>query len=449
METPNVIMIVVDALRKDYAKPLETRLKKMGFISYENAITPAPWTLPSHASIFTGLYPLFHAAHEIRNKEISNLRLRYKPLLTEQLNKLGYTNYLITANAFVSPFFGFDNFDHIKKSHPAHHFGLSAEELNTLRKIYNKFKFLSVFYLLRHLEFELLYRIMINYLSIKFHLPVERVYALLRKWPKEKGVSSFIEYLSKITLKTPFFLFMNIIEVHDPYFLGDDMHRLYINNIIYNHSYPNYYRKVREKYAEQVSYVSEKLIKLFKIFEEKNIFDNSLIIVVSDHGQLLGDHGRLYHGTFLFDELLRVPLLIKYPKEMKVNVIKEDKRKYISLVKLKPFILGIVENTLNNDSVLYSDTVFAESYGIFGLPDRLKKTINEGRKRKIEYLEKYRIAIYHRNFKGIFNVNDWEFETIESYDDSIKVTEDIVKDMKKKVVNFLRLGSLKKLIIQN
>ena len=443
METPNVIMIVVDALRKDYAKPLETRLRKMGFISYENAITPAPWTLPSHASIFTGLYPLFHAAHETRNKKIPNLRLRYKPLLTEQLNKLGYTNYLVTANGFISPFFGFGNFDYIKQLHHFHHFGFSEEELDNLRKIYNRYKFLSVFYLLRHLEFELLYRIMINYFSSKFHLPVERFYALLRKWPKEKGVSSFIKYLNKMTLKTPFFLFMNIIEVHEPYFLGDNMHKLFINNIKYNYSYPNYYEKIRKKYAEQVNYVTQKIIELFKIFKEKNVFDNCLIIVVSDHGQLLGEHGRLYHGTFLFDELLRVPLLIKYPKEMKVNVIKEDKCKYISLVKLKPFILGIIKNTLNDDSVLYSDTVFAESYGI---QDYIE-TVNEKEKRNIERLEKYRIAIYYRNFKGIFNVNDWEFETIESYDDSIKVTEDIVKDMKKKVVNFLRLGSLKKLII--
>ena len=56
MGDPNVIFIVVDTLRKDYAKPLEKELKELGFISYENTIAPAPWTIPSHASIFTGLY---------------------------------------------------------------------------------------------------------------------------------------------------------------------------------------------------------------------------------------------------------------------------------------------------------------------------------------------------------------------------------------------------------
>lgn len=77
----------------------------------------------------------------------------------------------------------------------------------------------------------------------------------------------------------------------------------------------------------------------------------------------MGEHGRISHGTFLYDELLKVPLLIKYPRGYEVEHI-WDKSKYISLVRLKSFILDIIENKLSDDSVLYSDTVFAESYGV-------------------------------------------------------------------------------------
>lgn len=56
-DLPHVIFIVLDTLRKDYGRIVENSLSQMGFIKYENAITPAPWTLPAHASMFSGLYP--------------------------------------------------------------------------------------------------------------------------------------------------------------------------------------------------------------------------------------------------------------------------------------------------------------------------------------------------------------------------------------------------------
>lgn len=65
MKKLNIIIVVVDTLRKDYAKTLEDNLKRVGFVSYENVIAPAPWTIPTHASIFTGLYPFYHRTHEL------------------------------------------------------------------------------------------------------------------------------------------------------------------------------------------------------------------------------------------------------------------------------------------------------------------------------------------------------------------------------------------------
>ncbi len=64
---PNVILIVVDTLRDDYSYPLKENLKKFGFISYNNAIAPTSWTIPSHASLFTGLYPPYFTKYMRQN----------------------------------------------------------------------------------------------------------------------------------------------------------------------------------------------------------------------------------------------------------------------------------------------------------------------------------------------------------------------------------------------
>lgn len=110
MSKVNIVIIVVDTLRKDYAKPLERELRKLGFISYDNAIAPATWTTPSIASLFTGLYPSYHWAHEKKDKKVvTDVKLNSKTILTEELSESGYETYLFTANPLIDPYFGYNN----------------------------------------------------------------------------------------------------------------------------------------------------------------------------------------------------------------------------------------------------------------------------------------------------------------------------------------------------
>ena len=103
----------IDTLRKDYAKPIQdTLVNEFGFMNYENAITPSSWTLPAHASIFTGLYPALHGAHETRRVKIKKLS-KSSNLITKKSSEKGFHNYLFTANYFITPFFGFKYFDSI------------------------------------------------------------------------------------------------------------------------------------------------------------------------------------------------------------------------------------------------------------------------------------------------------------------------------------------------
>ncbi|AFK22065.1 sulfatase-like hydrolase/transferase [Pyrococcus sp. ST04] len=395
---PNIIFIVIDTLRKDYAKPLEEELKKLGFISYENVIAPASWTTPSHASIFTGLYPALHGAHETKAQKDLNVKLSSRfPLLSEILYEGGYNTYMFTANPYINPKFGFRGFTKI-------------EDVLFIPK--GKYKRL--------------------------------IWHLAKKWPLDKGASHFISSISKLEIshEEHFFIFANLMEVHEPYLVFDKMGSEFKINLKTNRINQHLVQKWKKKYPKEVEYVTKKLIELVRILKIKNIFNDSLIIITSDHGQLLGEYGRIGHGTFLYDELLKVPLLVKYPKGYEVEHV-WNRSKYISLVKLKPFILKIIENKLSDDSILYSDIVFAESYGVHIDIDNIS---NEIERKNIEQLDKYRIAIYYKNFKGIFNVEEWKFESIISYDSKTEIDGNVVKHMKKEVSKFLKTVTITKVL---
>ncbi len=446
MDYPNIVFIVVDSLRKDYAKPLERELKKLGFISYENAIAPASWTLPSHASMLTGLYTLVHRAHETKTKKCHEIKLSANEmLLTYELkSKYNYTNYLLTPNMFLSPYFGFKGFDKYLII-PTQNRLLSQKELDYIKKLLlsKKSKMRVSLKLIKDKKFILLSKAILTY----FKNRIDPILGL-SDWPLDKGIKNALKIVKSMNFNKPAFVFMNIMEVHQPYTLKEPSSvKLYWENFRTNKLNMEIVKKWRENYPKEVDYVTKKIIELMVIFKEKGMFDNSLIIITSDHGQLLGEHGRIGHGTFLYDELLRVPLLIKYPKNYGIRHEIPKETKYISLTKLKPYILGILDGKIVSDSVLYEDIVFSESYGI---PEPKPKDIikqsdlTEQEKQNIEKLEKYRITIYYRNFKGIFNVTDWKFEEIISYNPKIEITKDIVELMKKEIMKFLKTATITK-----
>jgi len=442
MDYPNVVFIVIDTLRKDYAKSLEEELKKLGFISYKNAIAPSSWTLPSHVSMLTGLYPAFHGVHETKTKKDFEIRVdkkKRRTLISYILLDLGLNTYLITANPFVSPYFGIDGF--LKTYEVTGFLNIQIRQQIKIIKddMSNKFKYrLSIVKeLLKLGKYSALLKLILKY-------PLYQHY-LWRSWPIDKGAKFAIKKLESIlsiSRKDSNFIFMNLMEVHEPYSKKEEKtyRNYFMENLKTNKLNPNLIKNWKENYPKEVAYVTERVLEIMRILKERGMFDNSLIIVTSDHGQLLGEHGRIGHGVFLYDELLRVPLLVKYPKGYTINHIQEDS-KYISLTRLKPFILDIINKNISDDSILYEDTVFAESYGVHLNVGELS---TEEERKNIEQLEKYRVAIYYKNFKGLFNVTDWKFEEVKSYNPKIEVTESVEKHMKKKVVKFLKTATLAK-----
>ena len=435
MEKKDIILIVLDTLRKDKSSEIEKLVEEYGFISYNNVIAPSSWTIPSHASMFTGLYAAYHGAHETKVRKPPDVRLKKREdFLASVLRRRGYASFLLSANPQVGPRTGFSDFDYIKEVRKPIFTVLSVkgrEYLIHMRwsKNINSTKD-SLKFLLKNKKYYLFLMFAVDYIFYRIN---SLLLYIFRRWPKEKGskkIKRELQTILKKNKKNPSFIFVNLIEVHEPYLVFEKLS--FIDNFRKNGPDPKYVEKWIKLYEKETRYLCKRVANILKMLEKEGELANSLIIITSDHGQLLGEDGKIGHGTFLHDELLSVPLFIKYPDSIKISK-KSSKKSWISINSLYTLLLKFSEGDLTSDSCLFSKTVFAESYGVVRQTSKFSSEIFN---KKIEALERYKIAVYGSGFKGVFDVGDWKFDYIVSYNNS-RITEEVRRMLKRDVLHFL------------
>ncbi len=447
----NIVIIVVDTLRKDYANNLETTLKKYNFVSYANVIAPSPWTIPTHASIFTGLYPITHGAHETSDIKMPYVMFRGENLLNKMLKKECSKLYLLTANPLVHPRYGLKGFDRVIEHFPLPFNLLSPKEVDLVKFTRRKLGYeVSRLRLLLHITKK-------GHITTAIKLLIDkmlRIYSFkVKRYPYNKGASVLLRKLEEILTGhnngNPKFVFANLMEVHEPYTPSENAALMTIDSLRGNSLDYETLSVWKTGYVRQVRYVTEKILKLIENLEAKNVLSKTLFIVTSDHGQMLGEYGKIGHGTFLYDELLLVPLLIRYPESFEpVDPVNEIDEKWLSLVDLKRLVKLILRGEPRKLPSLYKKMAFAESYGIHTATIRSYLEPDEWRNIQRLY-DNYRVAIYYKTYKAIFNVNKWEFTEIKSFAHD-KPDEEVLARMKKEVVRFLQKGSLlRKVKIRN
>ncbi|MEN8151042.1 MAG: sulfatase [Planctomycetota bacterium] len=296
---PNVLLVVLDTTRADflssYGFPRETTpvidgLAETG-VRYENAFSTAPWTLPSHASLFTGLYPT-----EARATSETLHLPQYVTTLAERMSDAGYRARAAVANPWVCPERGFDR---------------GFEEF------------------------------------------VETWRAPLRRPPVVEPLEWIRE--SKESGK-PFFVFLNFNTPHLPYNPRPEFRKRFVSAgrdpvavgrlaRLYG-TYEYYVGKkrleaeeieiLRELYAAEVASVDTMLGRIFGALRDAGMFDDTLIVVVGDHGENIGDHGHLGHFLSMHETLLRIPLVVRYPKRFPSGEVVTD---LVSLIDVLPTVL--------------------------------------------------------------------------------------------------------------
>jgi arylsulfatase A-like enzyme len=335
-KVPQVILIVLDTVRADrlslYSNHTTTKNLEafsQGALVFENCVAPAPHTVPSHASIFTGLYPGEHGSHgnlsaEKRNifgfPVINPLSEKFSTL-AEILADNGYKTAGIVSNAVIlNPELRLDQ-----------GFQIADTSMN-IGHIYQAYAFRPILHLFSY----------ISNLYPKYTLSYRTADDITRE---------SINILKRI-YSNPFFLFINYLDAHEPYRPPRPFHGYFLEK-----TFPQIYRleqylrrfivkKYNRKdwisyqlsqYDGEIAYLDTQLGKLFSSLKEMGMYDASLIIVTSDHGELFGTHGFFGHKTPMYEGEIRVPLIIKFPFSKQVG----REKKMISLCDLYPTILSI------------------------------------------------------------------------------------------------------------
>jgi arylsulfatase A-like enzyme len=288
---PNVLLITLDSLTAShlgcYGYERETSPHIDAFAKqatlFRRAFATAPWTLPTHASIMTGKYPFEHGARTFKIREDA---VREYPLdesfltLAEALQQEGFSTAAITANTgYLAPRWkltqGFDVYEN--------------ERVNGI--LINKAAF---------------------------------------KWLDAHGGE-------------PFFLFLNYMDTHSPYETKKPNKRPdFLAHVSTRRAGPMFadlttrlingeeprpeaeLQLLRDLYDIGIANLDEYLQALFDGLRERGLYEDTMIVLTSDHGEYFGEHGLVEHGKDVYHNGLWIPLIIKYPNQNQGKILDKE-----------------------------------------------------------------------------------------------------------------------------
>ncbi len=279
----DVILVVIDTLRADHlpmygyqrgTAPNLVALARDGVV-YRNAISPGTWTVPAHGSLFTGRWPSYHGAERVPSTKNLALALNEnQPCLAEILRERGYRTAAFVGNgAYVAEIFGFG-------------------------------------------------RGFAEYFATDLNAPVKLREAVNAWLPKRHEDEQQNERL---------FLFLNILDPHEPYEPPAPLDALFpakvpalgamMTTTVYAGTPIT--AELREHFISQydgeIVLADRELGKIFERLKDLGRYDDALIIVTSDHGEFLGEHGLAGHGVAPYEPELRVPLIVKLPQRQRAG----------------------------------------------------------------------------------------------------------------------------------
>jgi len=295
---PDVLIVVIDALRADhlstygYTRTTSPNLDRIAGegILFEHAYSAASYTLPSHASLVTGLYPHEHGVEWLSSKELTRRNI---PTIGSALQRHGYRTAAFSGNTFwFSREHGFgQGFLHFED-----YFQSVADMV--LRTAYGR----------------------IASVAVMPKLGYEDIAA--RKHASDTN-RSVLRWLGDSDPK-PFFVFVNYMDVHDPYLPPQPYRSKYSKGKepggLINWQFhipetltPEQLRSEMDAYDGAIAYADEQVDALIKALKQRQTSRDLLVIITSDHGEEFKDHGNLTHGHTLYRESIQVPLLFWQP----------------------------------------------------------------------------------------------------------------------------------------
>ncbi len=295
---PNIILIVLDCVRFDgfhaFGNPrlVTPALDRLAENSrrYTQARSAAIWTLPSHASMFTGLHPRQHGV---------NVETRWLdesiPTMADLLSRAGYQTVSFSTNAWVGPHFGLDR---------------GFEDFYALWRIFPG---------MGKARFPWWEKALRKGLLERSDKGARKFNKYVRKWWREKRDPD-----------RPYFLFGLYLDAHLPYrppkgyaerlldkqelqrarAANQDAWAYMADEVSMT---PEDFQGLRALYDAEIAYVDDMVADMLGFLKSVGALENTMVVVTADHGENIGDHGLMDHQYCVCETLAHVPLIIHYP----------------------------------------------------------------------------------------------------------------------------------------
>ena len=312
---PNIVFVSIDSLRPDhlgcygYDKPTSPFLDGLaaGGARFENAVSTTSWTLPSHASMFTGLLGKTHGLVD-NGMSLSEDQVTLAELLKGQ----GYHTAGFFGGPYLHPTFGLHQGFDVYESCMSQSFdGLSGDEV-------------------RNVEMSA---------APPSHTDITgpRTQKRVEDWARERVEEGASD---------PYFLFLHLWDVHynfnppdefremfvDPNYNGPADGRLMHNKAIRPGMAQSDLDHVLALYDGEIRFTDEILKRIFRDLTDKGMMKNTLVLITADHGEEFFEHNNVGHNKTLFDEVLRIPMIAHWPGHIEAGQVIEDQVQIVDLM---------------------------------------------------------------------------------------------------------------------
>lgn len=297
VETPNVVLLILDTVRASnlslygYARQTTPELAAVAAegTSFDLAIAPSSWTLPSHGSFFTG-----HRSGSLGVDWRKPYDGRF-PTLSQAFQASNYATGAFAGNLAYTTWEsglnrGFDHFEDYATSLTQLLWSANLLQMGVIRQIVHAESTAQVLTALRKHD-----------LGVAIEQANDPVEA-------EQVVSNFLDWHAARRGRR-FFAFLNFYDAHAPR-RPPATHRTLFGNSPSD----------LDLYDASIKYMDDQLKVLVDSLRSRGELDRTILVVTSDHGEQFGEHGLTSHGNSLYAQVLHVPLVIRFPSKVPAGV---------------------------------------------------------------------------------------------------------------------------------
>lgn len=378
---PNIILISIDTVRADRldvygynrkTSPSITAMASKGVL-FKHAISQAPWTVPSLASLHTSMYPSEHNANNAKTKLANKIET-----LAETLTKLGYYTIGVVSHVFASKMYGMSQgFEVFDESQILGHDGVTSEVLSNLAVEYIKQSDQRPLFL------------WIHYFDPHFTYVRHPEYGFASRYSGKLPDKISAEYLKEKQINNQLLDYVNAV------------------------------------YDEEIAYTDYWIGQLSDQIKSMGLEKTTVTILTSDHGEYFMERGRFFHGNDVYKELIDVPLVITGAIDKKLRGTIVDQTVEIrSIPKTIMKLVGFDKHVFGGENLLAligkkpeSDFVFTEGSYAWGT-DLRKKAVIFKRWKLIYNFDDNTYELYHidtdkNERKNRWNDNNTELKTLK------------------------------------